>query len=171
MTKPIDARYDIVYFFDITDGNPNGDPDAGNLPRLDPETGQGLVTDVCLKRKIRNYVELAGAGKPGLRVFVREGAILNRQIEEAYDQSEEVKQALEQWLKYEAAKKNKKLKEKPTQPTQHYEDIARRWMCDQFFDVRAFGAVMTTGKEKSAGSADEDEGAETSRAPSKIRRT
>lgn len=207
MSNPLKARYDLVYFFDITDGNPNGDPDAGNLPRLDPETGQGLVTDVCLKRKIRNFVELVGhheepAGQhtPGLQVFVREGAILNRQIEEAYEQSEFVKKSLAEWARYELARKPKRKpakdknegdpnagsqeaekvnktklakQDKIQQPSMHYEDVARQWMCDQFFDIRAFGAVMTTGKEKDTPTGEsegEDSSPDQSRT-SKIRRT
>src|ERR1700735_26736 len=77
-------RYDFVFLFDVTNGNPNGDPDAGNLPRLDPETNKGLVTDVCLKRKIRNYAELAKTGEPGFRIYVQEGSILNEKHREAY---------------------------------------------------------------------------------------
>ena len=84
MTTPIPHRYDFVYLFDVTDGNPNGDPDAGNLPRVDPETGQGLVTDVCLKRKIRNFVGLVHGEKPPYEIYVKEKAILNQQHERAY---------------------------------------------------------------------------------------
>ncbi len=158
--EAIKHRYDFVYWFDITDGNPNGDPDAGNLPRLDPETGQGLVTDVCLKRKVRNFVELSKNGRAQYRIFVRERAVLNRQIEEAYQQSDEVKKALADWVEFEKAKKDKKSKVKRNAPAQHYEDVARQWMCEQFFDIRTFGAVMTTGKEK-----------EDAESESKIRRT
>ncbi len=150
MPEPITNRYDFVYFFDITDGNPNGDPDAGNLPRLDPETGQGLVTDVCLKRKVRNYVDITKANQPGYDIFVREKAILNQQIERAYEQSGDVKAALAEWADYEKKKKARKGKregEKITPPVRHFEDVARHWMCEQFFDVRTFGAVMSTGKE------------------------
>src|SRR5215813_5019011 len=80
----IQNRYDFVLLFDVQDGNPNGDPDAGNLPRVDPETGHGLVTDVCLKRKVRNYVAVARAGQPGYDIFVQEKAILNQTIAGAY---------------------------------------------------------------------------------------
>lgn len=141
----VQNRYDIVYLFDITDGNPNGDPDAGNLPRIDPETGQGLVTDVCLKRKIRNYVTLAKGGadpEQGYAIFVRERAVLNQSIEQAYQQSDKVKEAVLAW---EAWRKDKKKQPKPALA---YEDIARLWMCDNFFDIRTFGAVMGTGEEK-----------------------
>jgi CRISPR-associated protein Csd2 len=122
----INKRYEFVYFFDVENGNPNGDPDAGNLPRIDPETGHGLVTDVCLKRKVRNYVEIAKRGGEGYNIYVREKAVLNRQNEMAY-------KALH--LKPQA----KKL------PKKEEEAIGlTRWMCDNFFDIRAFGAVMTT---------------------------
>lgn len=119
-------RYDFVLFFDVENGNPNGDPDAGNLPRIDPETGHGIVTDVCLKRKVRNYVELAKDGATGFRIYVQEKAVLNERNAEAYT-------ALN--LKQEAKKLPKK------------EEEARaltRWMCENFFDIRAFGAVMST---------------------------
>jgi len=121
-------RYDFAFFFDVTDGNPNGDPDAGNLPRIDAETGQGLVTDVCLKRKIRNYVGLTYKEEPPYEIYVKEKAVLNRQHERAYEASN---------LKPD--KKNKRLPKK--------EEDAKNvtaWMCQNFFDIRAFGAVMTT---------------------------
>jgi CRISPR-associated protein Csd2 len=117
-------RYDFVYLFDVTDANPNGDPDAGNLPRVDPETGHGLVTDVCLKRKIRNYVGLTRKEQPPFEIYVKEKAVLNRQHERAYAACE---------LKPEKGKLPKKVEE------------ARRitsWMCGNFYDIRAFGAVM-----------------------------
>lgn len=141
MSTPIQHRYDFIYLFDVTDGNPNGDPDAGNLPRIDAETGQGLVTDVCLKRKIRNYVGLAKESANRFRIFVRERAILNDQIEEAYSQSEEVKRLLKEWDAYRSDKKKPK-------PRTSYEDAAAKWLCDQFYDIRTFGAVLTTGDEK-----------------------
>jgi CRISPR-associated protein Csd2 len=118
----IKNRYDFIVLFDVKDGNPNGDPDAGNLPRVDPETGNGLVTDVCIKRKVRNYVELMKKGK-GYDIFVKEKAILNNLIKEALEQ-EEIK--------------GKEKGEKT--------EAARRFMCDKYFDVRTFGAVMTTGE-------------------------
>jgi CRISPR-associated protein Csd2 len=126
MSTPIQNRYDFVYFFDITDGNPNGDPDAGNLPRIDPETNQGLVTDVCLKRKIRNLVAETHNEKPGQRIYVREKAVLNALHNEAY---------LAKELKPEA-KKLPKDEQKAKELTD--------WMCSNFFDIRTFGAVMTT---------------------------
>lgn len=127
--RPVANRYDFAYFFDITDGNPNGDPDAGNLPRIDPETGQGLVTDVCLKRKIRNYVGLAHGEQPPYEIYVKERAILNKQHDRAW-------QAIEP----EAQAKDKKSL--PRDAAKARELTA--WMCGNFYDVRAFGAVMTT---------------------------
>jgi len=122
-TSPaITNRYDIIYYFDVTDGNPNGDPDAGNLPRIDPETGHGLVTDVCLKRKIRNYVGISKEEKPPYEIYVKERAVLNNQHERAYE-------ALE--IKSSDRKHGKDR------------DLTA-WMCRNFFDIRAFGAVMST---------------------------
>jgi CRISPR-associated protein Csd2 len=119
-------RYDFVYFFDVMDANPNGDPDAGNLPRVDPETGHGLVTDVCLKRKVRNYVALTRGGQGGFDIYFRERAILNQQHEKAY---------MAAGLKPEPKKLPKDVKKA---------DELTRFMCKNFFDIRAFGAVMTT---------------------------
>jgi CRISPR-associated protein Csd2 len=119
----LDKRYDFVLLFDVQDGNPNGDPDAGNLPRMDPETGHGLVTDVCLKRKLRNYVLQAKPGAKGYDIFVKEKGILNDFIGEAHEQPEV---------------KAKEGGEKT--------EAARRYMCSRYFDVRTFGAVMSTGK-------------------------
>jgi CRISPR-associated protein Csd2 len=135
-------RYDFVLLFDVKDGNPNGDPDAGNLPRVDAESGRGLVTDVCLKRKVRNYVGLAKGDKPPYEIFVKEKAVLNQQIERAYQESEEVKAGLAAWEKW---RKDKKNNEKPKR---HYEDLAKDWMCQNFFDIRTFGAVMSTGDKQ-----------------------
>lgn len=121
-------RYEFVIYFDVENGNPNGDPDAGNMPRIDPETGYGLVTDVCLKRKIRNYVETAKEGVPGYRIYVKDGVPLNRSDAEAcaYVGADPAK------LK-EAKKADSEL------------DIKiRDFMCQNFFDIRTFGAVMTT---------------------------
>ena len=126
MSTPIQHRYDFVYLFDVTDGNPNGDPDAGNLPRVDAETGQGLVTDVCLKRKVRNYVGLVHGEKPPFEIYIKEKAVLNEQHERAYT-------ALD--LKPES----KKLPKEAAKA-----DELTRWMCGNFYDVRTFGAVMTT---------------------------
>lgn len=120
-------RYDFVYLFDVTNGNPNGDPDAGNLPRLDPETNQGLVTDVCLKRKIRNYVTLEQEGAPGYAIYMQEKSVLNNQHKRAYE-------AL--GIEHEA----KKLPKEEAKAR-----MLTDWMCKNFFDVRTFGAVMSTG--------------------------
>ncbi|MCE9684598.1 type I-C CRISPR-associated protein Cas7/Csd2 [Halomonas alkalisoli] len=119
-------RYEFVLLFDVTNGNPNGDPDAGNLPRLDPETNQGLVTDVCLKRKIRNYVALEKEVDAGYAIYMQEKSVLNNQHKKAYD-------ALD--IKPEPKKLPKEV-EKARALTE--------WMCRNFFDVRTFGAVMTT---------------------------
>jgi CRISPR-associated protein Csd2 len=128
----IGNRYDFVLVFDVANGNPNGDPDAGNLPRLDPETNHGLVSDVSLKRKVRNYVELAKGGEARFNIYVREGAILNEQHREAY-------KALR-------PDNDKAAKEKSLNPRDDAEaDKLRMFMCDNFFDVRTFGAVMSTG--------------------------
>lgn len=135
MPESIAHRYDFVYFFDVTDGNPNGDPDAGNLPRLDPETGQGLVTDVCLKRKIRNFVSLMHEGVPPYEIYVKEKAVLNLQHARAYE-------ALD--IPTDDKKRKAELKKaKGNKAAQDAEITA--WMCKNFFDVRTFGAVMTTG--------------------------
>ncbi|MDZ4789936.1 MAG: type I-C CRISPR-associated protein Cas7/Csd2 [Hyphomicrobiales bacterium] len=125
-------RHDFVLLFDVANGNPNGDPDAGNMPRLDPETNQGLVSDVCLKRKIRNYVELAANGNAGRAIYVRESSILNDQHRKAY------KAVRPQATNIETEKKLN-----PQNDTEA--DAVRNWMCDNFFDVRTFGAVMSTG--------------------------
>lgn len=114
-------RIDFVYIFDVQDGNPNGDPDAGNLPRVDAETGMGLVTDVCLKRKVRNYVQVAKALASGYDIFVKEKAVLNNEIDKAHDDA-----------KVKAAQ-NKTV-------------AARQYMCEHYYDIRTFGAVMSTGK-------------------------
>jgi CRISPR-associated protein Csd2 len=124
-------RYEFVFLFDITNGNPNGDPDAGNMPRLDPETNRGLVTDVCLKRKIRNYVALEKEGGPGYAIYMQEKAVLNNQHQKAWDA-----------LKIPADAKDG-FKKLPKEESKARELTA--WMCMNFFDVRAFGAVMTTG--------------------------
>lgn len=114
-------RIDFVYMFDVQDGNPNGDPDAGNLPRVDAETGMGLVTDVCLKRKVRNYVQVAKKLADGFDIFIKEKAVLNSEIDKAHDDAE-VKSA----------------KDKT--------EAARKFMCKNYYDIRSFGAVMSTGK-------------------------
>ncbi|MDF2140879.1 type I-C CRISPR-associated protein Cas7/Csd2 [Paenirhodobacter sp. CAU 1674] len=127
----LSRRHDFVLIFDVTDGNPNGDPDAGNLPRLDPETNHGLVSDVSLKRKIRNYVDLARTGQEGHHIYVQEGAILNEKHRQAYV-------ALRG---DEKSKKDAKLNPKNDDEAKALRDF----MCANFFDVRTFGAVMSTG--------------------------
>lgn len=129
-------RYDFLLFFDVQDGNPNGDPDAGNMPRIDPETGQGLVTDVCLKRKIRNYVMLTKEGIAGYDVFVKEKGILNLLIERAYDEV-----GIDINGKTAADGKRKKAGKSQGEETAK----GRQQMCQTYFDVRTFGAVMSTG--------------------------
>jgi CRISPR-associated protein Csd2 len=125
-------RYDFALIFEVTNGNPNGDPDAGNLPRLDPETNQGLVSDVSLKRKIRNYVELAKTGQEGFHIYVQEGAILNDQHRKAY-----------RALRPDDPKVDKEAKLNPKDDAEAIK--LRDFMCLNFFDVRSFGAVMSTG--------------------------
>ena len=128
MSEPIKNRYEFVILFDVENGNPNGDPDAGNMPRVDPETGLGLVTDVCLKRKIRNYVETVKDDTEGWRIYVKGGKPLNHKDAKAY-------KALN------VEEKNVKA-EKKEDP-----DLDRKirdWMCGNFYDIRTFGAVMTT---------------------------
>src|SRR5690606_13772591 len=125
MNTPINNRYEFVLLYDVENGNPNGDPDAGNMPRIDPETGYGIVTDVCLKRKIRNYAELVNGDSSGYRIYIKEGTPLNQNNQEAY-------------LAIEGLEPGQKASSSEV-------DKARRWMCANFFDVRTFGAVMTTG--------------------------
>jgi CRISPR-associated protein Csd2 len=113
-------RHEFVLYFDVINGNPNGDPDAGNLPRIDPETGRGLVSDVCLKRKVRNYVELAKQGSQAHRIYVTEGAVLNEKHQEAYD--------------------TLNMKAESKTPPASITD----WLCAHYYDIRTFGAVMST---------------------------
>lgn len=126
----IENRYDFVLVFDVKDGNPNGDPDAGNLPRVDAETGRGLVTDVSLKRKVRNYVGMVKAEQPPFEIYVKERAILNKQHERAYE-------AIGAGALIQGDAKKRRGGDKV--------DEARAWMCKNFYDVRTFGAVMSTG--------------------------
>lgn len=132
-------RHDFVLIFDVQDGNPNGDPDAGNLPRVDPETGHGIVTDVCLKRKVRNFVQLTKNSSNGYDIFVKEKAILNQLIEGAY---EALEIDLEEPPTDEAD--GKKRKEKGVGQGSEV-GKARAEMCKEYFDIRAFGAVLSTG--------------------------
>ena len=126
MAEAIKNRYDFVILFDVENGNPNGDPDAGNMPRIDPETGLGLVTDVCLKRKIRNYVEIVREGEPGYGIYIRDSVPLNRSDARAYE-----------YLGVTDVKKAKK-------DDPDLDRKIRDFMCRNFYDIRTFGAVMTT---------------------------
>lgn len=121
MSEVIKNRYEFVLLFDVENGNPNGDPDMGNMPRVDPQTGHGIVTDVCLKRKIRDYVDMVKDGEQGYEIYVRSGAVLNDQHRKAYE-----------YLGIEPSKNKPK------------DDELTKFMCRNFFDIRAFGAVMTT---------------------------
>lgn len=127
MQSPINNRYDFVLLFDVQDGNPNGNPDAGNLPRVDPETNHGLVTDVCLKRKVRNYVGLVHNEQPPYEIYIKEKAVLNQHHERAY-----------QAVGINSEDKKRKGGGEDV-------DKARAWMCQNFYDIRTFGGVMSTG--------------------------
>ncbi len=133
---PLTRRHEFVLFFDVANGNPNGDPDAGNMPRMDPETAHGLVSDVCLKRKVRNYVESFGdAGERDprrLRIYVTEGAVLNEKHREAY-------------LALRPDDPKAKTEKKLTPKSDDEATAIRRFMCDNFFDIRTFGGVLSTG--------------------------
>jgi CRISPR-associated protein Csd2 len=122
MSEPIRNRYEFVLLFDVENGNPNGDPDMGNMPRIDPQTSYGIVTDVCLKRKIRDYVELVNPEKPGYDIYVKSGVVLNDQHKKAYN-----------FIKKPASKN----------PNAEDESKLIDFMCQNFFDIRAFGAVMS----------------------------
>lgn len=128
MSNPIKNRYDFVVYFDVENGNPNGDPDAGNMPRIDPETGYGIVTDVCLKRKVRNYVETVKEDDPGFDIYVKDGSILNVNDARAFEA-----------LGIDAKDIKKLKKDDP-----ELDEKIRDFMCATFYDVRTFGAVMTT---------------------------
>ena len=139
MATELKNRYDFMLVFDVKDGNPNGDPDAGNLPRVDSETGEGLVTDVCLKRKVRNYVQLTKGTEAGYDIFVKEKAILNKEIEKAYAElSIDLSKP-----PMDAADGKKRNKEGQGQGGEVQQ--ARAKMCETYFDIRTFGAVMSTG--------------------------
>ena len=143
MSEPIQNRYDFVFFCDVKNGNPNGDPDAGNLPRIDPDTSQGIISDVCIKRKIRNYVDLikgeaiddpdVNEGELGYKIYVQEDAILNERNRKAYIHCKLTP------IEGKGGKGGKLPKDKKERL-----DVIK-FMCDNFYDIRAFGAVMTTG--------------------------
>ncbi len=124
MAEPIANRYEFLFMFDCENGNPNGDPDAGNAPRIDPEDMHGLVSDVAIKRRIRNFVQMAGGNQMPNAIFIEHATNLNRQIMRSHEETK-------------GGYDGKKSKDKV--------ELARRWMCEQFYDVRAFGAVMSTG--------------------------
>lgn len=128
MSEPIKNRYEFVVLFEVENGNPNGDPDAGNMPRIDPETGYGIVTDVCLKRKIRNYVEMTKEEEEGYSIYIKEHVPLNTSDKRAY-----AEYGVDEKTVKDAVKKDKYLDEK-----------LRNYMCEKFYDIRTFGAVMTT---------------------------
>jgi CRISPR-associated protein Csd2 len=136
MSEAIRNRYEFAIFFDVENGNPNGDPDSGNMPRIDPETGLGIVTDVCLKRKIRNYVETVKEDQPGYRIYIKKGIPLNRSDNEAFSKE----------LGIENAAENKDLKKvlKEAKKNKDVDSVIRDYMCGEFYDIRTFGAVMTT---------------------------
>ncbi|MFR9542608.1 MAG: type I-C CRISPR-associated protein Cas7/Csd2 [Rikenellaceae bacterium] len=127
MSEIIKSRYEFILLFDVKDGNPNGDPDNDNAPRTDPQTGEGIVTDVCLKRKVRNYVQMLCGDEAGKRIYIKERAVLNKLIDEAYEQPE-------------------------MEEVEGYDKVhqAREWMCAQYWDIRTFGALMTSGKNAGA---------------------
>lgn len=135
MREAIKNRYEFVVLFDVENGNPNGDPDAGNMPRIDPESGLGIVTDVCLKRKIRNYVDMVKEGENGFKIYIREDVPLNRSDREAC-----IDQGIQETDEKKVTEALKKLKK-----TDSGVDLKiRNYMCDNFYDIRTFGAVMTT---------------------------
>jgi len=130
MSEPIKNRYEFMILFDVECGNPNGDPDAGNMPRIDPETNLGLVTDVCIKRKIRNYVETVKEGVPGYRTYIKDNVPLNRSDKEACD--------------YLGVKSEDKSLKEAKKNDDKLDGKIRDFMCENFYDIRTFGAVMTT---------------------------
>ena len=139
MNNELRNRFDFALIFDVKDGNPNGDPDAGNLPRIDPETGKGLVTDVCLKRKVRNYVQLTKQLQSGYDIFVKEKAILNLLIDKAYSDIEI------DLTKAPVDEADGKTRKKTGTGQGKEVDKARAQMCSSYYDIRTFGAVMSTG--------------------------
>ena len=125
--KQLDNRYEFIMLFDVENGNPNGDPDAGNMPRVDAETGHGMVTDVCLKRKIRNYIDSVYEGQPSYNILIKTDKSLNRKFTEAYEACD--------------------LKTKEKGKNASSVSIARDYICKNYYDVRTFGAVMSTGDD------------------------
>lgn len=142
MSKELGKRYEFVLFFEVENGNPNGDPDAGNMPRIDPETSHGLVTDVCLKRKVRNYIEIARSDVLGFDVYVREGVILNEQHKRAYLEVKPENEFIWDANKRPSLGKNKD--EDTKKKALAIANSLRMFMCTNFYDIRTFGAVMST---------------------------
>lgn len=136
MSTPITGRLDFVLLFDVKDGNPNGDPDAGNMPRIDAETGHGLMTDVAIKRKLRNFVQLVKGTQPPYDIYIKEKAVLEQTHRKAYEAIGATDELVE-----DADAKGKKKRKGSADSV----DKARAWICQNFFDVRSFGAVMSTG--------------------------
>lgn len=136
MSEAIRNRYDFEMLFDVKNGNPNGDPDAGNMPRIDPETGFGVVTGECIRRKIRNYVDIVKAGDPDYRIYIKQDATLNSKDSEAFQQFGIENAAGDSKLK----EKLKELKKKG----EPVDNLVRDFMCEHFYDIRTFGAVVTT---------------------------
>jgi CRISPR-associated protein Csd2 len=139
MSEMIKNRYDFILLFDVTDGNPNGDPDAGNLPRVDAETGMGLVTDVCLKRKVRNFVQIVKRAQKPFDIFIKEKGVLNKEIESAYSE-----------LSIDLTKdpvdlSDGKKRNKEGQAQGKEVEKGRKYMCQNYYDIRTFGAVLSTG--------------------------
>lgn len=139
MSEMIKNRYDFILLFDVTDGNPNGDPDAGNLPRVDAETGMGLVTDVCLKRKVRNFVQIVKNAQKPFDIFIKEKGVLNKEIESAYSE-----------LSIDLTKdpvdlSDGKKRNKEGQAQGKEVEKGRKYMCQNYYDIRTFGAVLSTG--------------------------
>ena len=139
MSEPIKNRYEFVILFDVENGNPNGDPDAGNMPRVDSETGLGLVTDVCLKRKIRSYIEMVKEDSTGYRIYIKDGVPLNRSDNEGFAQV-----SIHDAADMKSDELKKAIKAKKETENIDADTVIRDWMCANFYDVRTFGAVMTT---------------------------
>jgi len=133
MSDAVGNHHDILILFDVTQGNPNGDPDAGNMPRIDPNTNKGIVSDVCLKRKVRNYVEMFRQDKPGFEIIIQQGAVLNDIVDEAEGPANE--------------------KADPKRNKDKWQEAALEYLCRRFFDLRTFGAVISTGNKIFKGSA------------------
>ncbi len=153
MSEIVKNRYEFVLLFDVENGNPNGDPDMGNMPRIDPQTGRGLVTDVCIKRKVRDYVDLVKNDEAGHRIYVKSGVVLNNQHLEAYEylgitpatkKTKDKSKGKKSKENLEAAETKENQVEGETKLTKQQEQELTKFMCKNFIDIRMFGAVMTT---------------------------